>query len=133
MQYLKVPLHRKIQRDIRQSEKKVSVRSVKIEFISIMFENFHIDKIYFTERTVMMGNNTFTRWMNSRDPEFSLWSNKEYCKPLLSYIGKIYGQKDKIRRVLDPLRIEYNTSEELDQLYAIIKELEKQPGSFLKR
>ncbi len=79
-----------------------------------------------------MGTRTFARWMNSRDPRFSLWSNEEYSRPLLSYISKIYGQKENRYRVLDPLRIPFNRSDELDQLYTIIKQLEKQPGSFLK-
>lgn len=71
--------------------------------------------------------------MNSRDRDFSLWSNENYRAPLLSYIGKIYGQKNNIRRLLEPLRIESNRSDELDQLHAVIKEFEKQPGSFIKR
>ncbi len=82
-----------------------------------------------------MGTRTFARWMNSRDPEFSLWSNEEYSRPLLSYISKIYGQMENRHRVLDPLRIAFNRSDELDELdrlYTIIKQLEKQPGSFLK-
>jgi hypothetical protein len=29
---------------------------------------------------------------------------------------------------LEPLRIEFNSTGELDQLYAVIKQLEKQPG-----
>jgi hypothetical protein len=71
--------------------------------------------------------------MTSRDRDFSLWSNKNYCSPLLSYIGKIYGQKNNIRQLLAPLEIEYNDSDELDQLYEVIKVLEKQPGSSIER
>jgi hypothetical protein len=90
--------------------------------------------IYFIERSVKMGNRAFTNWMNSRYPESSLWSNEKYRRPLLSYIGKIYGQRCDIHdQVLGPLRIERNNSDELDQLYAVIKQLEKQPGLFLKR
>ncbi len=70
--------------------------------------------------------------MNSRHGELSLWSNENYCKHLLSYIGKIYGQKHNIRRLLGPLRIEFNNSDELDQLYAVIKKFEGQPGIFIK-
>jgi hypothetical protein len=66
--------------------------------------------------------------MDSRDEDFSLWSHERYRNSLLSYIGKIYGQKHVMRRVLEPLRIEFNSTGELDQLYAVIKQLEKQPG-----
>lgn len=70
--------------------------------------------------------------MDSRDDHFSLWSNERYRSSLLSYIGKIYGQKNKIRYVLEPLRVEFNNSPELDQLNAVIQQFEKQPGSFIE-
>ena len=79
-----------------------------------------------------MGTYVFTRWMNSREGHHSIWLNENYRRPLLSYIGNIYGQRSNLRPVLNPLRIEFNKSDELDQLYRVIQELEKQPGSFLK-
>lgn len=75
----------------------------------------------------------FTEWMDSRDVEFSLWSQEKYCHSLCAYIGKIYGQKQKIRRALAPLGIQFNNSPELDQLYMVIKQLEKQPGLFAEK
>lgn len=85
-----------------------------------------------SENSVEPGNRVFTRWMNLREIGKSLWSDKDYRCSLLSYIAKIYGV-DNIRKVLDPLRIEYNRFGELDQLYEVINELEKQPGRFIKR
>lgn len=67
--------------------------------------------------------------MNSRDRDFSLWQNDYYYRQLLSYINKIYGKKHQ--HVFASLRIQSNGSDELDQLYEVIKEIEKQPGLFV--
>ena len=74
------------------------------------------------------GNRRFNRWMNSRTQGQSLWSDESLRNSLLSYIGAIYGQRDRRFRVLDSLRIPYNGSDELDQLYAIIQKFEQQSG-----
>ena len=50
------------------------------------------------------GNRMFSRWMNSREENKSLWADKAFCNPLISYIGSIYGQKGHIYRILEPLR-----------------------------
>ncbi|CAF3307233.1 unnamed protein product [Rotaria socialis] len=75
------------------------------------------------------GNRVFTRWMNSRDDNLSLWANDQYRSQLLSYIGKIYGQERNIRYTLAPLRVQSNKSYELDQLFDVIQHFEKQPGA----
>lgn len=82
-----------------------------------------------TNCSIGAGNRMFNRWMNSREANKSLWSNEEFRDPLLSYIGAIYGQKRRVRHILEPLRIQHNSSDELDQLYTIIKKLEREPGA----
>ncbi|CAF1328951.1 unnamed protein product [Rotaria magnacalcarata] len=75
------------------------------------------------------GTRVFTRWMNSRDDNLSLWASDQYRNQLLAYIGKIYGQERNIQYTLAPLRVESNESPELDQLFNVIKHFETQPGA----
>jgi hypothetical protein len=70
--------------------------------------------------------------MDSSERDFSLWGNARYRNSLLSYIGRVYGQKDCTRQVLAPLRLGFNNSGELDQLYMVIRQLEKQDGSSIE-
>ena len=53
--------------------------------------------------------------MNSRKSGFSLWEDEKFRCSLLAYVGRIYGQRGDIGRLLRPLRIEFNDSDELDQ------------------
>lgn len=87
-----------------------------------------LHKIFSAGTTCRRGNYVFTRWMNSREDSMSLWADDKYRSQLLSYIGRIYEQKKDIHRVIGPLRVECNASPELDQLFEIIKQFEKQPG-----
>ena len=72
--------------------------------------------------------------MSAQDDDHSLWKSSYYRDHLLSYIGGIYGiRKDDIRKVINPLQIVSNGSDELDQLYEVIKQFEKQRGSSINR
>ena len=85
------------------------------------------------ERQVGSGNHVFIRWMDSRENHLSLWANEKHRNFLLSYIGKMYGQQRNIHEAIAPLRLGYNTSDELDQLRMVIKQFEKQHGLFNMR
>ncbi|CAF4974360.1 unnamed protein product, partial [Rotaria sp. Silwood1] len=65
-------------------------------------------KSFFAGCSLGSENFEFARWMDSRDDSYSLWSTEKHRYQLLSYIGKIYGQKHNIRHVLAPLRIGFN-------------------------
>jgi hypothetical protein len=66
--------------------------------------------------------------MKSRHSDDSLWSNNRYRNPLLSYIGKIYGQKGSVHQVLGSILSEKNELDDLDLLNAVVEQLAKQPG-----
>ena len=66
--------------------------------------------------------------MNSGKSGFSLWEDEKFRCSLLAYVGRIYGQRGNVGRLLHHLRIGLNDSDDLDQFYDVIKELEKQPG-----
>jgi hypothetical protein len=72
----------------------------------------------------------FTRWMGSWEHRLSLWSNHAYSDPLLTYIGKIYGQQANIYHYFNKLWNEslYNSYDELDLLNILIERLSKIPG-----
>ena len=67
--------------------------------------------------------------MNSTERSHSLWIREDYRRPLLNYIGKIYGKrKDEANGIVEELPNECRTYSDLEQLYYIIQLFEKQPG-----
>ncbi|CAF5113636.1 unnamed protein product, partial [Rotaria sp. Silwood1] len=67
-------------------------------------------KSFFAGCSLGSENVEFARWMDSQDDRYSLWTTEKHRNQLLSYIGKIYGQKHNIHHVLAPLRIGFNKS-----------------------
>ncbi|CAF1048116.1 unnamed protein product [Adineta ricciae] len=76
-----------------------------------------------------MKTQEFTEWMESSEVEFSLWNNISYRNALLKYMGKLYGLRNSTELALELLNLGSNKSNELYQLYLIIRELEQQPGA----
>ena len=73
----------------------------------------------------------FAEWMGSCHASQSLWSNSNYCKPLITYLSRIYKQdSSKLELSLrDAEKIERH--DELDLLYGLIQSFATKPSEFL--
>lgn len=70
----------------------------------------------------------FNRWMTSGEDNDSLWSNEPYRDALLTYIGRMYGQKNQMDRIFTKLEHERERMDELDFLNVLLRKTEEQSG-----
>ena len=74
----------------------------------------------------------FRRWMCSRSMEESVWSSNMYRGPLLNYLAKIYGQKDRVYSIFNnELKWDMRDKDELDILHALIERVKYQIGQYI--
>lgn len=69
--------------------------------------------------------------MCSRSMEESVWSSHMYRVPLLNYLAKIYGQRDRVHSIYNELKWDIRDKDELDILHALIEQLKYQIGQYL--
>ena len=61
----------------------------------------------------------------------SLWNNENYRDALLTYLGRIYGQKPKMHHIFMQITKRGDDLDELDILDQLIQETKKLSGQFV--
>ena len=70
----------------------------------------------------------YMEWMRSESNMQSLWDNEDYRDALLTYLGRIYGQKPKMHNLFMQITKENGNLDELDILDRVIQKTKQCPG-----
>ncbi|CAF3363963.1 unnamed protein product, partial [Rotaria socialis] len=73
------------------------------------------------KRSTTKKKDEFADWMCTWLIGQSLWSSKDYQNALLTYIGRIYGQRFQVNRIFTQLERSVEKLDELDLLYELIE------------